>query len=92
MSGSEYAPPSGSGGVVWRNTRCVSSSKLHAYRDGKAICGSPLAPGAGVVIHEIPPLIIGCKKCRELCQNAGTEARVPPSPPVTVGRPNGGGK
>ena len=70
MSGSEYAPPSGSGGVVWRNTRCVSSSKLHAYRDGKAICGSPLAPGAGVVIHEIPPLIIGCKKCRELCQNA----------------------
>jgi hypothetical protein len=24
--------------------------------------------------------------------DAGTEARVPPSPPVTVGRPNGGGE
>ena len=31
------------------------------------------------------------RKRRELF-NAGTEARVPPSPPVTVGRPNGGGE
>lgn len=26
----------------------------------------------------------------EFTANTGTEARVPPSPPVTVGRPNGG--
>jgi hypothetical protein len=62
------SPSSNGSGVVWRSTRCVSSSKLHAYRDSKAICGSPLAPGS-FVMHEIPPLIIGCKKCRELCLN-----------------------
>jgi hypothetical protein len=66
----------------------VSSSKLHAYRDGKAVCGSPLAPGAGVVMHEIPPLVIGCKKCRELCQNAPAEARRSRSLQPDVGRPN----
>lgn len=75
--GTASAAGSGSG-VVWRNTRCVSSSKLHAYKNGKAVCGSPLAPGVGVVMHEIPPLVIGCKKCRELCQNAGGETRRKP--------------
>lgn len=44
----------------WASNRNISSNALHAYKDGKAICGSPLEPSTP---RFETPGCIGCKKC-----------------------------
>ena len=63
----EYPPVSGS--AVWICPAMVNSSRFHAYREGKALCGSPLAAGH-IRSDTRPPRIVGCKRCLELTQNA----------------------
>lgn len=47
----------------WAMTTTVSSSVAHAFKDGKAICGSPLQASP---TRWDTPGYIGCKKCLKI--------------------------
>jgi len=59
----------GTGKIAWLVPRNKSSSKYHAYRGGKAICGSPLELGT-ISSDTRPPLVVGCKKCLAMTEEA----------------------
>jgi hypothetical protein len=51
--------------TYWAFTTNVSSNRWHAYRDGHAICGSPLRPVMSEAIQEFPGVHVACKKCSQ---------------------------
>lgn len=57
------------------------SPTTSAVQQGVAVHGRATSPQRTLVPIEVHPVCLS---------NTGTEARVPPSPPVTVGRTNGG--
>ena len=63
----EYGPePLPAVQILWAFTTNISSQRWHAYRDGQAICGSPLKPVLTAATVSQPGAHCACKKCAAL--------------------------